>query len=104
MRLLALLTIVVWPNGLDAASHQWTLRCGPPGGTLPQPAVACRRLTALGAPFKPVPAGAVCTELYGGPDVARVTGRFRDRKVWSTFRRRNGCETARWDRIAFLLR
>lgn len=97
------LTITVWPQGLDGPSDRWTLRCGPTGGTLPARIAACRRLDGLAAPFKPVPKDAVCTEIYGGPAVARVTGRFRGKSVWAEFRRRNGCEISRWDRVRPLL-
>jgi hypothetical protein len=96
VRVLALLTVVVWPHGLNGVSHRSVVRC--PGDA------ACARLAALDEPFAPVPAGAVCSQIYGGPQVARVAGRYRGARVWATFRRRNGCETARWNRIAFLLR
>ena len=65
-------------------------------------AAACSRLLALADPFAPTPKGMACTDLYGGPQTARVTGRFRGRPVWATFARRNGCETARWNRVRFL--
>ena len=79
-----------------------TLRCAPAGGTLRAPARACARLAALTNPFAPVPKGAICTEIYGGPQTARVTGTYRGRRVWTIFRRRNGCEIERWNRHAFL--
>jgi hypothetical protein len=50
-----------------------------------------------------VPKDAVCTEIYGGPDVARVTGRFRGRPIWVQFQLRNGCEISRWKRVQPLL-
>jgi len=34
--------------------------------------------------------------------VAAVRGLFRGRRVRATFTRRNGCEVARWSRLAFL--
>jgi hypothetical protein len=95
------LSIVFSPGDGGGGKH-WTLRCGPAGGTLPQAASACRRLAGLEAPFAPVPKDAVCTQVYGGPQSARVTGRFRGRSIWVTFTRRNGCEIARWQRVAFL--
>jgi hypothetical protein len=98
------LHIAVWPQGAEGAPHTWTLRCAPAGGTLPHPGRACERLLAAHAPFAPTPPGAACTMIYGGPQMARVTGTFRGHKVWTTFRRRNGCETARWNRVAYLLR
>ena len=97
------LTITVWPAGLDGSSERWTLRCGPTGGTLPARAAACRKLSSLSAPFKPIPENSVCTEIYGGPAVARITGRFRGQRIWAEFRRRNGCEIGRWDRLRPLL-
>ncbi len=99
---LTALSIAFSPGGGGTAEH-WTLRCAPAGGTLPRAAEACRRLAALANPFAPVPKDAVCTQIYGGPQTARVTGRFRGRFVWVRFTRRNGCEIARWNRVRFLL-
>ncbi len=98
---LTALSIVFSPGNGGATTH-WTLRCGPDGGTLPKAAQACRRLVVLVDPFAPVPKGAACTQVYGGPETARVTGRFRGRSVWVRFARRNGCEIARWRRVDFL--
>ena len=97
------LTITVWPEGMAAGDgRRWTLQCGPAGGTHPRAAKACARLTSLSAPFRPVPADVVCTEIYGGPQEALVTGTFRGRRVHARFNRVNGCEIARWDRVAVL--
>ena len=97
------LRIVVWPEGPDrGGARTWVLRCGPAGGTLPRPAAACRRLAAVQQPFARVPENIACIEIYGGPQVARVTGTFRGRRVWATFRRTDGCEIARWNRVRFL--
>jgi len=98
------LHIVVWPNGASGTSHEWTLRCGPVGGTLPRAALACRKLAAVSDPFAPIPPKTPCTMIYGGPQVARVTGRIDGRAIWATVRRRNGCEIDRWNRLAFLFR
>ncbi len=97
------LRITVWPKGRSGPAQSWTLRCGPAGGTLPGRATACRRLLALESPFAPTPPDAVCTQLYGGPQVATVRGTLRGRAVKATFARRDGCEIARWNRVRFLL-
>lgn len=97
------LTITVWPGGMDGPSERWTLRCGPAGGTHPARVAACRKLNSLSAPFRPVPKDALCTQVYGGPAVARVVGRFRGNRVWAEFRRRDGCEIGRWQRLRPLL-
>ena len=82
-----------------------TLRCaGRATGTVPRPAEACRRLQALGdAVFRPTPRDALCTEIFGGPSTARVTGIYFGRKLWVRLSRANGCEIERWARVAFLL-
>jgi hypothetical protein len=96
--------ITVWPKGQDAGRRavNWRLRCNPLGGNLPHGDRACYMLTVVSRPFAPVPRDRACTQIYGGPDIAHVVGRFRGRRVDATFRRTDGCEITRWDRIAFL--
>ena len=82
-----------------------TLRCEDRAtGTVPRPAATCRRLQQLGAEvFRPTPPRRACTEISGGPSTARVTGIYFGRQIWARLRRDNGCEIARWQRVAFLL-
>ena len=97
------LHITVWPNGEgNTPKRAYTLRCAPVGGTLPHRAAACRRLAALKAPFAPTPKNLACTEQYGGPQQALVTGRFRGHLIRARFSRKDGCEISRWSRVAFL--
>jgi hypothetical protein len=99
----ASLAITVWPRGRGHASHGWTLRCHPPGGTLPSRAAACGRLLASSDnPLAPTPPGTMCTEIYGGPQEALVRGMFRGRRIWTRFTRREGCAISRWNRVSFL--
>lgn len=74
-----------------------SLRCDPPGGDHADPEAACRALEELEQPFAPVPADQACTEIWGGPQTARVTGTLRGEPVDATFNRSNGCEIERWD-------
>ncbi|MGP0222533.1 serine protease inhibitor [Paenarthrobacter sp. NCHU4564] len=54
--------------------------------------------------FFPVPRpDRICTQQYGGPQVAVVQGVFRGRQVTSRFSRTDGCEIARWKSLAPLL-
>ena len=79
----------------------WTLRCDPAGGTLARPARACERLEADGPKlFARLPKNIVCTEIYGGPQKARVIGTLNGRRIWATFARSNGCEIDRWQRLS----
>ncbi|WP_411278139.1 SSI family serine proteinase inhibitor [Gaiella sp.] len=88
-----------------SAPQTLTLRCGSmPTGSVPSPAAACRRLQILGpAAFRPTPPDTACTEIYGGPSTARVTGTYFGSRLWVRLGRANGCEIGRWQRVAFLL-
>ncbi len=96
------LTVTYWKEGAATTKPiVWTVRCNPPRGTLPRPGAACRRLTAVGAKlFAAVPKDAVCTQIYGGPQVALVTGLVNGRWIHTRLQRRNGCEIARWNRLS----
>lgn len=60
---------------------------------------ACRQLDDLGGPLAPVPAGQMCSMIYGGPQTAHVTGVWDGVPVDQTYRRTDGCEVARWNRM-----
>jgi hypothetical protein len=90
----AALAITVWPQGPGGRAVHHVVRC-------PGPAF-CAKLTR--AAFAPVPPDMMCTTIYGGPDQALVTGTLDGRKVYARFKRTDGCEIARWNRLAFLFR
>ncbi|MGP4031089.1 serine protease inhibitor [Pseudarthrobacter sp. 1C304] len=73
--------------------------------TLPDSAAALVAVTQHGeAIFFPKPGPPkMCTQQYGGPQVAVVTGRFMGKEVNSLFSRTDGCEIARWRTMAPLL-
>ena len=97
------LRIEVWSEGRGGRpTRTFTLRCDPPGGNLRDAAAACRRLAALRNPFAPLPKDVVCTQIYGGPQEALITGRHRGRQVGVLLSLRDGCEIDRWRRLAFL--
>jgi hypothetical protein len=95
------LRITYWEDGTKAVSTVWTIRCNPPGGTLPRPRLACRKLSRGGAKlFAPIPPNTACTEIWGGPQRARVVGTVAGKPVRAVFTRTNGCEIARWNALA----
>jgi hypothetical protein len=96
------LTVTYWAKGIGKGEPtRWTLRCTPARGTLDRPEVACHRLAETGVRlFRPVPQDVVCTQIYGGPQVARVVGTVKGKRVWTTFNRANGCQISRWNRVA----
>jgi hypothetical protein len=92
---------------VDAGSQPrvLTLRCAERAtGTVRNPAAACTRLQRLGrGAFRPTPPNTACTEIFGGPSTASITGSFLGFPLWVKLSRSNGCEIARWQRVAFLL-
>lgn len=83
---------------------RWMLRCDPPRGTHPKPAAACRELARAGwQALRPPPPDMACAEIYGGPQLAIVTGRVDGRRVWVRLTRVDGCQIERWKRLPSLL-
>ena len=81
------------------------LHCTPPAhGTVPAPAMACRKLIAIGdrAFARPNPQTQACAQIFGGPQTALVTGIYFGRPVWAKLSRVDGCANARWQSVAFL--
>ena len=96
------LRITYWEDSAKpSASVTWTLRCNPARGTLARPLVACRQLAAGGPKlFAPLPRDIACTQIYGGPQKARVVGTVAAARIWATFTRTDGCQIGRWSRIS----
>ncbi|MEJ7635146.1 SSI family serine proteinase inhibitor [Aeromicrobium sp.] len=89
---------VITDEGADPQTYELT--CDPAGGDHPQPAEACKALDRAGADvFEPVSEDQACTQLFGGPQTATVTGTFDGDKVDAAFSRANGCEVDRWDQL-----
>jgi hypothetical protein len=95
------LAIALYPKGMNRPGvEHFTLRCGPPGGTVPSPSAACRTLAGLAHPFAPTPPNTICTALAMGPEEATVRGRVRGARVWAHLSVQGGCEINRWSRVA----
>ena len=65
----------------------------------------CERLAALRLrDIEPPSRATACTELYGGPQTATITGTLRGEPVDLELTRVNGCEIARWEAAGALLK
>jgi len=97
------LRITYRPMG-SATATVLTLHCGPARGSVSHPGTACRRLIAIGPrAFAPTPRGMqACSQIYGGPQTAIVTGTYFGRPVWVKLSRVDGCAIARWQKVGFL--
>jgi hypothetical protein len=83
----------------DGTSPQaWTLTCvGFVEGSHPRAEEACAHLDGMTDPFAPLPADVMCTEQYGGPQTAHITGRWRGEPVDLDLSRVDGCRISQWD-------
>ncbi|WP_030685521.1 SSI family serine proteinase inhibitor [Streptomyces globisporus] len=102
------LTVAVEKSGDPSADGTFRLTCGDRAeGDHPAAEDACGRLGQLaregGDPFRPVPRDQMCTQVYGGPALAHVTGTWQGRRVDARFSRANGCEIGRWENLEPLL-
>jgi Subtilisin inhibitor-like len=91
-------------RGDGTEPETWTLTCvGFVEGSHPDPEAACEHLKALDDPFAPLPADVACTEQFGGPQTARVLGRWNGRPVDLELSRTDGCRISQWDSLGPLL-
>jgi len=97
------ITVVVDATGKGATST-FTLTCEPAGGDHPDVEAACTAIASAGgaAAFDPTPQDVACTELWGGPQTATVTGTVDGATIDAQFSRTNGCEISRWDHLEAL--
>lgn len=86
-----------------AKPREWTLRCDPTGGDHPAAAKACAALSKAKSPFRPTPKKRMCTQIYGGPEKASISGTWHGMKVDASYSRKNGCEISRWNAIRTVL-
>ena len=97
------LEVTVWPEGRHGDPITAVLTCEPPGGSHSRPEKACTALYSEEAALEPVAGDVACTQIYGGPEEARIAGTVKGRAVDASFSRNNGCEIDRWDRLAPVL-
>jgi hypothetical protein len=96
--------VVVLERGDGTKPERFTLVCGREAdGSHPQAEAACEHLMRLDAPLAPLPANRVCTQIFGGPQTARVDGVWLGEPVHVELSRVNGCRIAQWDRLGPLL-
>ncbi|MBG6191246.1 hypothetical protein IWX64_002201 [Arthrobacter sp. CAN_A212] len=93
-------------EGVEPVTYELACEAGEPVGesALPDPAAACDVLASNGDLIMAEPdPGMMCTQLYGGPETAVVTGTLNETQVNATFSRDNGCAIDRWDMFEPLL-
>ena len=97
---LANLNVSVDPDGTGGEKARTVaVKCTEPEDSKLCGAVA--RLTA--EDFARTGGQMACTQQFGGPEIATVTGTFRGETINARFSRENGCEISRWQKVAELL-
>jgi Subtilisin inhibitor-like len=96
--------VVDYDAGDGTPAQRFTLFCGDAAqGDHPEPAAACARVLRMDTPFEPLPDDRICTELFGGPQTARVTGTWQGDEVDVQLSREDGCAIAQWDALVPLV-
>ncbi len=96
--------LIVLDRGDGTEPERYTLTCvGVPDGDHPDASAACAHLEGLEDPFASLPADMVCTEQYGGPETARITGRWHATDVDVGLSRTDGCRISQWDSLGPVL-
>ena len=91
----------------DADTVQYRIVClGDTATVMGDPTIdAPAACLALGDPivqqrlFEGAPLDQVCTEIYGGPDIATVSGTIDDFEFEAVIDRTNGCGISDWDQL-----
>lgn len=92
------LEIELFDDASQATSEHKTIDCADAAM-----AEVCANLAAAESdPFAAPPVDQACTEIFGGPGKAIISGTFKGAAVSTTVTRGNGCEIARWDRLVEL--
>lgn len=94
------ITVVVDPDGAGGETPEpRTIACDPGSS-----GAECEFLAEVPIDaFEPTRDGTACTQIFGGPETATITGTVRGERVNARLSRTDGCEIARWDRLAVLL-
>jgi len=96
------LTVRVDPDGDGPAEpKQARVLCDQEADERGSPCAAAKRLRP--ADFEPTPGDVACTELFGGPETATISGTLERERVEGRFSRHDGCEIARWEKVSALL-
>ena len=84
-----------------ARPKQARIFCDQEPGERGSPCAAAKKLRP--ADFEPTPDDVACTELFGGPETATISGTLERERVEGRFSRQDGCEIARWEKVSALL-
>ena len=98
---LASLTVTVDDDGAKGAGapRELELQCEEP--TDSQACGAAAGVSA--ADVRPTSKDTACTMIYGGPEEATIKGTIRGAEIDASFKRTDGCEISRWEKVQALL-
>jgi hypothetical protein len=85
-------------GGSGSAPQHWTLQCEPAGGSFPDPATACAKLTKLRTIFSPAQRHVMCPMIMADARSYIVSGTFLGQKVHQSIVD-GGCQLSRWSQL-----
>lgn len=85
-------------GGSGSVPQHWTLQCEPAGGSFPDPATACAKLTKLRTIFSPAPRHVMCPMIMADARSYVVSGTFLGQKVHQSIVD-GGCQLSRWSQL-----
>jgi hypothetical protein len=98
---LAKLVVTVDDDGARGAQQPRELKLD---CSAPSDSQACGAAAGVSsADLEKTPGDTACTQIFGGPEEATIKGEIRGNPVDATFKRSDGCEISRWDRVKALL-
>jgi hypothetical protein len=98
---LAKLVVTVDDDGARGAGQPRELKLDCAAPTDSQACGAAAGVSA--ADLQKTPGDTACTQIFGGPEEATIKGEIRGDPVDASFKRSDGCEITRWDRVKALL-
>ena len=94
----ASLDITLAGPATGSVSKHWTLRCDPAGGTAPDPAAACARLTGVKDILDPQPVHVMCPMIMADARSYLLSGTWFGRPIHLTIVD-GGCQLGRWAQL-----
>jgi hypothetical protein len=89
---------VTFAAAANSPATHYTLRCGPAGGTTPDPAAACARLLTGASLFGPLPRHVMCPMIMESAGRATVSGTYLGHRVHESIVA-GGCDLSRWAKL-----
>lgn len=94
----AKVSLSVTLSGANTTGQKWTLQCDPPGGTAPNPTLACAKLANGQSIMTTKPVRLMCPMILADARIYTITGVYYGKAVHLTIVDGN-CDLSRWSML-----